>query len=236
VLRNWRAQEPTALSRHAGEAAVRTQAAVKPPVRHLHEPAEGRPEHYMRYLQNGFRAAWGFVGTPLRLRLRARTERRRRRDMTAALLLAGGVSDRRIPTSYVVGPHGAGHRPARARQRQSGRDQRVPRARLARRHCPSLSSTSRRASCPTFWFPGRWHRCARCGRCFTARRPSSATSSRSMWVPGGKGVATGAGVFLALAPLAVLGGLVVWVGLVTHGLRVARIHRGGSRCCRSSWC
>jgi acyl phosphate:glycerol-3-phosphate acyltransferase len=31
---------------------------------------------------------------------------------------------------------------------------------------------------------------------------------------GGKGVATGAGVFLALAPLAVLGGLVVWVGLV----------------------
>lgn len=31
---------------------------------------------------------------------------------------------------------------------------------------------------------------------------------------GGKGVATGAGVFLALAPMAVLGGLVVWAGLV----------------------
>lgn len=31
---------------------------------------------------------------------------------------------------------------------------------------------------------------------------------------GGKGVATGAGVFLALAPLAVLGGLVVWLALV----------------------
>jgi acyl phosphate:glycerol-3-phosphate acyltransferase len=31
---------------------------------------------------------------------------------------------------------------------------------------------------------------------------------------GGKGVATGAGVFLALAPVAVLGGLVVWLALV----------------------
>jgi acyl phosphate:glycerol-3-phosphate acyltransferase len=31
---------------------------------------------------------------------------------------------------------------------------------------------------------------------------------------GGKGVATGAGVFLALAPIAVLGGLVVWLALV----------------------
>jgi acyl phosphate:glycerol-3-phosphate acyltransferase len=31
---------------------------------------------------------------------------------------------------------------------------------------------------------------------------------------GGKGVATGAGVFLALAPLAVLGGLAVWLALV----------------------
>jgi acyl phosphate:glycerol-3-phosphate acyltransferase len=31
---------------------------------------------------------------------------------------------------------------------------------------------------------------------------------------GGKGVATGAGVFLALAPVAVLGGLAVWLALV----------------------
>jgi acyl phosphate:glycerol-3-phosphate acyltransferase len=38
----------------------------------------------------------------------------------------------------------------------------------------------------------------------------------SVWVGfrGGKGVATGAGVFLALAPLAVLGGLIVWATLV----------------------
>jgi GTP-binding protein len=52
-----------------------TQAAVKPPtfVVFTNHP-EGVPEHYLRYLHNGFRAAWGFEGTPLRLRLRARKE------------------------------------------------------------------------------------------------------------------------------------------------------------------
>jgi GTP-binding protein len=52
-----------------------TQAAVKPPtfVIFTNHP-EGVPEHYLRYLHNGFRAAWGFVGTPIRLRLRARKE------------------------------------------------------------------------------------------------------------------------------------------------------------------
>lgn len=29
------------------------------------------PAHYIRYLQNGFRSAWGFMGTPIRLRLRS---------------------------------------------------------------------------------------------------------------------------------------------------------------------
>lgn len=52
-----------------------TQVAVKPPtfVIFTNQP-KGVPEHYMRYLQNGFRAAWQFMGTPLRLRLRARRE------------------------------------------------------------------------------------------------------------------------------------------------------------------
>lgn len=52
-----------------------TQVAVKPPVFVIftNQP-EGVPEHYMRYLHNGFRAAWSFMGTPLRLRLRARRE------------------------------------------------------------------------------------------------------------------------------------------------------------------
>lgn len=52
-----------------------TQAAVKPPtfVVFTNHP-KGVPEHYVRYLQNGFRAAWQFTGTPIRLRLRARRE------------------------------------------------------------------------------------------------------------------------------------------------------------------
>jgi GTP-binding protein len=52
-----------------------TQAAVKPPtfVVFTNQP-KGIPEHYLRYLQNGFRAAWEFMGTPIRLRLRARRE------------------------------------------------------------------------------------------------------------------------------------------------------------------
>jgi GTPase len=52
-----------------------SQVAVKPPtfVIFTNHP-EGVPEHYMRYLQNGFRDAWGFIGTPLRLRLRSKRE------------------------------------------------------------------------------------------------------------------------------------------------------------------
>jgi GTPase len=52
-----------------------SQVAVKPPtiVIFTNHP-KGVPEHYMRYLHNGFRDAWGFLGTPLRLRLRAKHE------------------------------------------------------------------------------------------------------------------------------------------------------------------
>jgi GTPase len=52
-----------------------SQVAVKPPtfVIFTNHP-KGVPEQFMRYLHNGFRAAWGFMGTPLRLRLRAKHE------------------------------------------------------------------------------------------------------------------------------------------------------------------
>ncbi|HSJ26521.1 MAG TPA: ribosome biogenesis GTPase Der [Longimicrobiales bacterium] len=52
-----------------------SQVAVKPPtiVIFANHP-KGVPEHYVRYLHNGFRDAWGFIGTPLRLRLRAKHE------------------------------------------------------------------------------------------------------------------------------------------------------------------
>jgi GTP-binding protein len=31
---------------------------------------------YLRYLVNGFRAAWGFLGSPIRLRIRSRREKK----------------------------------------------------------------------------------------------------------------------------------------------------------------
>ncbi len=52
-----------------------TQVAVRPPTFVLwsNDPA-GVPETYQRYLHNGFRKKWGFVGVPLRIHLRRRGE------------------------------------------------------------------------------------------------------------------------------------------------------------------
>jgi GTP-binding protein len=48
-----------------------TQATVGPPTFVLFSnlPKEV-PEHYIRYLHNGFRERWGFLGVPIRIRLR----------------------------------------------------------------------------------------------------------------------------------------------------------------------
>lgn len=52
-----------------------TQASVEPPTIVLWSNLpDAIPESYLRYLQNGFRARWGFVGSPLRLVLRRRRE------------------------------------------------------------------------------------------------------------------------------------------------------------------
>ena len=54
-----------------------TQADTQPPtfVIFVNHP-KALPESYLRYLHNGFREAWGFRGTPLRIRLRARREQK----------------------------------------------------------------------------------------------------------------------------------------------------------------
>jgi glycerol-3-phosphate acyltransferase PlsY len=68
---------------------------------------------------------------------------------------------------------------------------------------------------PTYWFP-RWD--GETGVAWALAYGAAAIVGHvfSIYVGfrGGKGVATGAGVFLALAPLAVLVGLLVWVALV----------------------
>ena len=52
-----------------------TQAAVKPPTFLIFaNHRQGVTENYRRYLYNGFRNAWGFIGTPLRLKFRSRHE------------------------------------------------------------------------------------------------------------------------------------------------------------------
>ncbi len=55
-----------------------TQAATEPPTFVLFSNFPGEiPDHYVRYLRNGFRKTWTFAGVPLRLRLRASTSRDR---------------------------------------------------------------------------------------------------------------------------------------------------------------
>ena len=55
-----------------------TQASTAPPlfVLWLNRPKD-LARHYVRYVENGFREAWDFLGTPVRFRLKKREERRR---------------------------------------------------------------------------------------------------------------------------------------------------------------
>jgi GTP-binding protein len=55
-----------------------SQIGVKPPTFALvaNQP-DAIPEAYRRYLENGFRAAWGFEGVPMRIKLRQRRRTRR---------------------------------------------------------------------------------------------------------------------------------------------------------------
>ena len=53
-----------------------TQVAVAPPTFALFANySKALPEHYIRFLHNGFREAWTFMGTPIRLRVRGGKER-----------------------------------------------------------------------------------------------------------------------------------------------------------------
>ncbi|HEX2187267.1 MAG TPA: ribosome biogenesis GTPase Der [Longimicrobiaceae bacterium] len=66
---------PPAHAGHAVKFLYGTQVSVRPPrfVLFSNFP-DGVPESYVRYLHNGFRAAWGFMGVPLRITLRRRHE------------------------------------------------------------------------------------------------------------------------------------------------------------------
>ncbi|HEX6751079.1 MAG TPA: ribosome biogenesis GTPase Der [Longimicrobium sp.] len=67
--------KPPAYMNHPVKLLYATQVAVAAPtfVIFSNHP-DGIPESYVRYLQNGFRDAWGFMGVPLRINLRHRSE------------------------------------------------------------------------------------------------------------------------------------------------------------------
>ncbi|HET9949184.1 MAG TPA: hypothetical protein VFQ22_09705, partial [Longimicrobiales bacterium] len=53
-----------------------TQVAVAPPTFAIFcNFPKALPEHYIRFLHNGFREAWTFMGTPIRLRVRSGKDR-----------------------------------------------------------------------------------------------------------------------------------------------------------------
>jgi GTP-binding protein len=56
-----------------------TQVSVAPPTFAIFSNyPKALPAHYIRFLHNGFRDAWTFMGTPIRLRVRSRKEHRER--------------------------------------------------------------------------------------------------------------------------------------------------------------
>lgn len=73
VLENLVRRQPP--PHHRGRAVkvkYATQASVQPPGFALFANfPKAIPAHYIRYLHNGFRDAWSFMGTPIRLRLRS---------------------------------------------------------------------------------------------------------------------------------------------------------------------
>ena len=54
-----------------------TQVSVAPPTFAIFANfPKALPAHYIRYLHNGFRDAWSFMGTPIRLRVRSGKDQR----------------------------------------------------------------------------------------------------------------------------------------------------------------
>jgi GTP-binding protein len=76
AIRELVARQPPPHSRgRAVKIRYGTQVGVAPPTFVLFSnlPKEV-PEHYIRYVHNGFRERWGFAGVPIRIRLRSSTK------------------------------------------------------------------------------------------------------------------------------------------------------------------
>lgn len=133
--------------------------------------------------------------------------------MTIAILLLAAYFTGAIPTSYIVGrmrgidlrEHGSGNLGATNAYRVLG----------WRAAAPVVVVDILKGSIPTYFFP-RWDHSdiALLGLAYGAAAIVGHVFSAYVRFKGGKGVATSAGVLLALAPAAVLIGIVVWGILV----------------------
>jgi GTP-binding protein len=76
ALKEIAARQPPPHSRgRAVKIRYGTQVSVAPPTFLLFSNLpEEVPEHYIRYVHNGFRERWGFAGVPIRIRLRSSTK------------------------------------------------------------------------------------------------------------------------------------------------------------------
>jgi acyl phosphate:glycerol-3-phosphate acyltransferase len=133
--------------------------------------------------------------------------------MTAWLLLGASYIIGAFPTSYVVSrlargidlrEHGSGNLGATNAYRVLG----------WKAATPIFIVDIAKGWLPAFWFPLLDGRPWIWALAYGSAAIVGHIFSVFVGFRGGKGVATGAGVFLALAPLAVLAGLVVWIGLV----------------------
>jgi acyl phosphate:glycerol-3-phosphate acyltransferase len=133
--------------------------------------------------------------------------------MTPWLLLAAAYFIGAFPTSYVTGrllrgidlrAHGSGNLGATNAYRVLG----------WKAATPIFLLDIFKGWLPAFWFPQLDGRAWQWALAYGTAAIVGHIFSVYVRFRGGKGVATGAGVFLALAPVAVLVGLVVWVGLV----------------------
>jgi GTP-binding protein len=96
--------KPPSFAGHSVRFLYGTQVATEPPtfVFWVNFP-EGVTESYQRYLMNGFRAAWGFMGAPLVIRLRRREDTESRRPRQGRPHAPDEVEEDEVEVAYVRG-------------------------------------------------------------------------------------------------------------------------------------
>ncbi len=103
--------KPPSFAGHSVRFLYGTQVATEPPTFVLWVSIpEGVTESYQRYLMNGFRAAWGFMGAPLVIRLRRREDTESRRPRQGRPHAPNAQEDDGVEVAYARGDGPRGRR------------------------------------------------------------------------------------------------------------------------------